>query len=461
MTGVVGVNAVLLAVGFCLLAPALRGLRPLTWMSWVGIASLLGAALVGLGLVFAALVGAPTGPWTFAVVAAVLAGAGLAASGSGARERLTPPPAPARPAARPLEDAITTIAAAALGALALAILVGGFRSSPWLDDAWGIWLPKGIALSYHGLDERLFAANAEYVHFEVLDYPLWWSAVAGLDARVAGLDVRAMNAQLGIFAVAFLAAAARLLWGWVRPWLLGASLLLLAASPEFVRHTQSGMADLPLAVFLSLALLAGVGWLATGGLFYGMLIAVFGATAAAIKTEGLPEVVLLIACLGLFSTRRRSGLWLAGAAAAVSALPWLAWRAVHAVEGRIPLADAFDPAYLGDRTDRLGPGLEGLAAHLFDPREWLLVVPVATALSIAGFARERRAAWLALPAMLAVGFLLLVWAYWADRDAIDYLVATSAYRLVDPLVLTAALAVPLLAERLLAADATRRGGRPR
>jgi hypothetical protein len=442
MSGVLIVNSGLLAVGFCVLAPALGGFRP----TWAGVALLVGAAVVGLGLVFAAVLGASTGPWTFAAVAGLLAVAGLVAAKVVPRERLAPSDPPLRPR-EPLGEAVTAAAAAAVGVLALALLIGSFRSSPWLDDAWGIWLPKGIALSHHGLDERLFVPNDEFVHFEVPDYPLWWSALTGLDVRLAGeVDVRAMNAQLGILAVAFLAGAARLLWGWVRPWVLWASLLLLAASPEFLRHTQSGMADLPLAIFLSLSLLAGVGWIVSGRLFYAALVVVFGAAAAAAKTEGLPELVLLLGVLGLFAPRRRVGLWLSGLAASAAAVPWLAWRAAHDVEGRVAFRDGLDL----DRADRLGPGVEGLLSHLFDPTEWLLIVPVALAIALVGFARERRAAWLALPALLSAGFLFLAWAYWADRDEIDFLVATSAYRVVDPLLLTAALAVPVLAERLLA-----------
>lgn len=438
MSGVVALNVVLLGVGFCALAPALRGLRPIAWITWAGVALLVGAGLAGLGLVFAAILGSSTGPLTFTVVAVLLAGAGLAAA---RRWRFaTPDPPPRR------HGALAVAAAAGVGVLAVALLIGAFRSSPWLDDAWGIWLPKGIALSHLGLDERLFVPNGEFVHFEVPDYPLWWPALTGLDVRLGGdVDVRAMNAQLGILAVAFLGAAARLLWGWVRPWLLWGSLLLLAASPEFLRHTQSGMADLPLAVFLSLSLLAGVGWLATGRLFYAALIVVFGATAVATKAEGLPELVLLLGLLGLHAPSRRWGLWLSGLAAAATALPWLIWQSVHDVERRIALGDGLDT----DRADRLGPAVEGLLSHMFDPTEWLLLVPIALALALLGFMRERRAAWLALVALLGAGFVLLAWAYWAARDEIEFLVATSAYRVVDPLVLTAALAIPLLAERLL------------
>ena len=213
------------------------------------------------------------------------------------------------------------------------------------------------------------------------------------------------------------------------------------------------MADLPLAVFLSLALLSGAGWLATGGRFYLGLVVIFGAAATAIKGEGLAEVVLLLALLGLFAPRRRAGLWLAGAAVTISALPWLLWRLEHAIDARVPLGDALDPSFLADRTSRLSPALGGLVGHLVDPTEWLLLVPLALVLSLTGFARERRACWLAFPAALATVLALLAWGYWADRDDIDFLVATSAYRVVDPLLLTAALAIPLLAERILGGTA--------
>jgi hypothetical protein len=221
------------------------------------------------------------------------------------------------------------------------------------------------------------------------------------------------------------------------------------ASPAFLRHAQSGMADLPLAVFISLSSLAAVGWLATESRFYLALVATCGAAAAAIKTEGLPEIVLVLVLLGLFAPSRRAGLWLAGVVAVASAVPWLAWRTAHDISGRIPLGEGLDPSFLADRVDRLGPGMEGLARGFLDPTEWLLLVPLAVVLALAGFVRERHRAWLGVPAILAAGFAFLAWAYWADRDAIDYLVSTSAYRVVEPFVLTAALAIPLLAERLL------------
>ena len=456
VAGVAGLNLVLLAAGFAVLAAPLAG-RPLReWVTYAGVALLVGAGLVGVALFVGAVLGSTTGPFALAVAAALVGGLGLAArSTRRARTWLAAPRLGARHReTAPWESAVATAACFGVVTVSVFAVVGGFRSSPWLDDAWGIWLPKGLALAERGLDERLFVPNGDYVFFEVPDYPLWWSALTALDVRSAGeLDVRAMNAQLALLTVAFVAAAARLLWGHVRPWLLWSGLLLLVASPELLRHTQSGMADLPLAIFLALFLLAVAGWLATGSGFHLLLAFAFGATALATKTEGLPQLLLLLAVVTGLAIRARprrvAALWGATAAALATFVPWLAWRAANGIDGRVPLSDALDVGYLADRTARIGPAIEALARHLTDPTEWLLVVPLALALSVAAAIRTRNTAWLAPALVVVAGFAFWTWAYWADGDEIRFLLATSSYRVIDAITLTAGLAVPLLAERLL------------
>lgn len=455
VAAVLGINTALLAAGYGVLAPALAGRPRIEWASYAGLALLVGAGLVGVAVFAAAVLGTTTGPVTFGLAAAVVAAIGFAA----ARSRQTrtwlaaPRPRAGHQDVRAREHAIATAARFGVVAVCACAVLGGFRSSPWLDDAWGIWLPKGIALAEHGLDGRLFVPNGRYVSFEVPDYPLWWSALTGLDARLTGdLDVRAMNAQLALLAVGFVAAVARLLWGHVRPWILWTGLLLLVASPEFWRHSQSGMADLPLAIYLSLFLAVGAQWLLSGRPFFLILAGVFAATALAVKTEGLPLLVAFIAVVSVFAIRRQprrlAGLWAATGVGFLAFVPWLAWRATNGIGGRVPLTDALDPAYLGDRTGRIGPAVDALAEHLLDPREWLVVVPLAVALSLAGAVRARDALRLAPFALLASGFCFWVWAYWADRDELSYLLATSSYRVVDVLVLLAAVAVPVQAELL-------------
>jgi hypothetical protein len=456
VAGVAALNLVLLAAGYAVLAASLAGRSVAEWPSYAGVALLVGAGLVGVALFVGAVLGATTGPFALAVAAALVGVLGLAVRSSRrARTWLAAPRLGARPRDTALwETAAATAACFGVATVSVFAVVGGFRSSPWLDDAWGIWLPKGLALAERGLDGRLFVPNGDYVFFEVPDYPLWWSALTALDVRFAsGLDLRAMNAQLALLTVAFVAAAARLLWGHVRPWLLWTGLLLLVASPELLRHTQSGMADLPLAIFLALFLLAAAGWLATGSGFHLLLAFAFGATALATKTEGLPQLLVFLAVLSGLAVRARprrvAVLWGATAAALATFAPWLVWRAANGIEGRVPLSDAFDVGYLADRTARIGPATEALAHHLADPTEWVLVVPLAVVLSVAAAVRTRTTAWLAPALVVVAGFAFWTWAYWADGDEIRFLLATSSYRVIDALTLSAALAVPLLAERLL------------
>jgi len=272
--------------------------------------------------------------------------------------------------------------------------------------------------------------NGEYVTFGVPDYPLWWSVVTSLDVQaVGGLDVRVVCAQLALLTVAFVGAVARLLWDCVRPQVLAGSLLLLALSPELWRHVQGGVADLPLAIYLALAVVAGARWLQTREPFLLPVAGLAFAVALQIKTEALVEVAALVVVGALFARRF---LWLA--LALVAALPWFAWRWLHDVPSRAELDLT--------RVERVPDAARAVAEHLFDPTEWLVLVPLAIVLAV--LARKPKV--LLLPgALLAV---VLV-AYWIDRDEIGYVLATSAYRVIDPVVLSAAVLIPLLAESFL------------
>ena len=412
--GVLAVNAVFVVVGYAFLGRARRRL------SWAGVALLVGAGAVGTVVFFVTMAGLHASLFVAAVISGALVVAGLVGA------RGSEPQAP--PAAR-----VSPVTAAGFGVVAgicLLGLVGGFRSSPWLDDAWGIWLPKGLALWHHGLDQRLFVPNGEFVVFGVPDYPLWWSVVSSLDVQaVGGLDVRVMCAQLALLTIAFVGAVARLLWGYVRPAVLAGSLLLLVLSPELWRHVQGGVADLPLAIYLALGVLAGAVWLKSREAFHLALAGLSLAVALQIKTEALPEVIALVTVGALFARR----LALAGIALAAAA-PWIIWRSVHDVPSRAELDFS--------RTERVPDALRAVAEHLFDPTEWLVVVPLVIALAL--LARRPRA----LLAPTALTLVILV-AYWIDRDEIGYVLATSAYRVIDPVVLSAAVLIPLLAESFL------------
>ena len=416
VAGVLAVNAGFAAVGFALLGRS-------RWdVSWAGVALLVGAGAVGSILFLATILGLRLSWGLVALVALGLGVTGLVATAFFQGQTLEKSVHRVPPAA-----AAAFVVVAAICALGIA---GGFRSSPWLDDVWGIWLPKGLALWAHGLDERLFVPNGEFVSFGVPDYPLWWSVVTSLDVRAVGdVDVRAVCAQLGLLVAAFVGAVARLLWDCVRPTVLAGSLLLLVLSPELWRHVQGGVADLPLAIYVGVAVVAGARWLQTGERVFGVLAGFALAVALQIKTEALPEVAALVFVGALFARR----LALAGLALA-AALPWLLWRWTHDVPSRADLDFS--------RVDRVPDAVCAVAEHVFDPTEWLVVVPLALVLAVA--ARQPKV--LLVPAALAA---VIVTAYWIDRDELGFVLATSAYRVVDPLVLCAAVLIPVLAESFL------------
>jgi hypothetical protein len=238
------------------------------------------------------------------------------------------------------------------------VLVGGFRSSPWLDDTWYFWLPKGRALDTLGLDPRLwrpdpslhmvFGRDYESLYFIRPDNPLWWSVVLNLVLRFVGaIDLRAVNGELAFLLVGFVGATARLLWGRVRPWLLLPALLLLLSAPELLRQTQGGDADVPLAIYLALAVLAGAGWLAERSGFALLLAFVFGATTIQIKSEGLLELVLDLAILSALAWRARRALLPLGGVVALAfatSAPWLVWRSRHDVTNVFSLRNALSPS---------------------------------------------------------------------------------------------------------------------
>jgi hypothetical protein len=452
--GVLVLNALFVATGYCALSASLASLPARAWAGYAGLALVLGAAFAGVGTFLAAIAGADAGAATLGVVLAGAAAAGLAAGRwPRARGALA---VPSPPALEPAEDRARLVALAAgfaVVAICALALVGGFRSSPWLDDVWGIWLPKGVALAELGLDPHLFAPDARYVPFDVLDYPLWWSILLALDMRFVGeIDLRAVDAQLAILLVAFVGAAARLLWGHVRPWVLSVALLFLVASPELLRHAQGGIADLPLALYLMLFVLALAGWVARRNGFWLLVASVCGAAGVAIKSEGLPQLLVVAAFVAIVAAavdaRAIAGIGLAVGVAVLTAVPWLLWRDAHDVPSSVRARDALDPGYLADRAERAGQTASSLVQELLHPH-WLLVVPLVLVLGVAAARRLRRPVALAPATLVAVLYGFWVWAYWAESEEIDYLLATSAYRVVDTPVLIAWLGVPLLAERLL------------
>lgn len=463
--GTAALNIVFVIVGYALLAPALRGSSVPTWLSYAGIALLAGVGVSGVLLCIAAVAGARTGPTAFAAVALVVVAAGLTSAWripAHLRTRLTSvTPEPRAPTSR-RTDAAAVAACTMLVAILGIAFVGAFRSTPWLSDVWTFWLPKGIALDRHGLDTGLWLGKDGVVVFPVPDYPLLWSIVTNLDIRfVRSVDLRAVNVQEAYLLIGFAGSAARLLWGIVRPWVLWGGILLSLALPELLRHAQGGAADVPVAIYVTAALVAATTWLMRRSVLALILTGVFSAAAFSIKSEAYPNVAVWLVLLTVFGwhfARRPIGaVWAAVVLGGATSLPWLGWKYRHDVPNQILLGDLFDIGYLSKHTSTFSEAFHVITGHFTNVREWTLVFPLFVAMGIVGAVLERRPGrrllWLSAPTFVLVAWALLVWIFWADRIG-TFRLANSAYRLLDVFALIAALGTAVWLEFIL------RGRRP-
>jgi hypothetical protein len=453
------VNLVAALVGYALVFPGRRS--ALTTLSYLGLAIVVGTSAIFVALGVLAPFGLRIGLAAFLVVAAALGALGLVLRRR-VRLSLDAPPAPAPRTL--LEDAVVTIGGFGLVALGAIVFVGAFRSVPWLDDTWYFWLPKGRALDLTGLDPSLWRPNPDFtasygdgqetLRFIRPDNPLWFSML--LERVVpsgARFDFRAANVEMAVLLVSFVGATARLLWGRVRPAVLLPALLLVFAAPELLRQAQGGAADVPLAIYLALALLAAAGWLAERRPVALLLLVVFGAAAVSIKTEGLFELPLFLAIMSLFAWRAGRALlplWGACAAAVATLVPWLVWRSVHGVSNVFSIRDALSPGYLSERTDLLRSAADILGHDFTSIRQWSLILPLTIVLGAAAAFRDRRIVWLSPAAGLLAAYALFVWVSWADPEGNFRLIA-SAYRYVTPPLLAAGVFLPILAEKTLGA----------
>lgn len=457
IAGVLLVNVAATAVGYAFLRPGVRSLARLA--SYLGL-----AIVVGTGAIFVALgVLAPFG-LRIGLAAFLVTSIALVVAGTLLRGRFRAEPRSAQPPATLLEDVVVTVSGFALVALGAIVLIGGFRSVPWLDDTWYFWLPKGRALDQTGLDPSLwrpdphftasYGDGQETLRFIRPDNPLWFSMLLERVVPSGGrFDFRAANVEMAVLLISFVGATARLLWGHVRTAILLPALLLVFAAPELLRQTQGGAADVPLAIYLALALLAAVGWLAEQRPIALALLFVFGAAAVSIKTEGLFELPLFLAILSLFAWRAGRALlplWAACAGAVATAVPWLVWRSLHDVSNVFSIRDALSPSYLGDRTDLLHSAADILGHDFTSIRQWSLILPLTIALGAAAALRDRRIVWLAPAVGLLAAYALFVWVSWADPEGNFRLIA-SAYRYVTPPLITAGVFLPILLEKTLGA----------
>lgn len=316
----------------------------------------------------------------------------------------------------------------------------------WAYDAWTFWTPKANALyASNGLDPAWFGAH------DLLnrDYPLLLPALEAATFRFTGYETSLLDLQSWLSLVAFLAAiveVGRRLGS--RSSVLAAVLLSLVFAPSVADQLASAEADIPLAAMFAAAGLAACVWLEEREFGALALAGLLAAGCAATKIEGTVFAIALFAPLVLLGVRRSRADGAAAAAVgtvalAVGIVPWRLWLAVHHVPEQVTFHRLTAPSLLAGHIDRLPRAAAYLAWKLFDPRAWLLLVPLCLTVLVWS-RRERSAVAFLAAAAAALGLAGLLLAYWTTPLPFHYHLATSARRVITgPIFLLAAL-VPLI-----------------
>jgi hypothetical protein len=334
-------------------------------------------------------------------------------------------------------------------------------------DALTRWMFKAKVLWADGTLRGAVSTDADFA-FTHQRYPPLVSHVANLPALVSGsFDDSVASAMFPWFGVALAAVvggavarrSGRLSGSAATAWVASLPLLAYLPSPPPGSGAFSAMADIPLALFATGAVLAAADGLDERRPRAFAEAALLAGFATLTKNEGLPLLLGLMLGVCMFSSRSRLGraLWLGGVAAGLYALLW-----AH-LALRFPALDEHYPGRLNaqalsDGLPRLPVVLGRFGQELFSFPRWNLTWPAALVLLGAGAAvlKQRRGVWLVL-LVVAWQLAAYVGAYvvtgWtspaAERatgggDPVTYLMEVTLGRLVmhvTPLIIAASLMV--------------------
>lgn len=431
LIGLVLANACFLAAGLGVtgLAGWWRGRAVLRSL---GVSYLCGLASFGVVAQLLYVLGASLARWQVIAICAALAVGGLRGVGGEAG----PTPTVRLP---------KVVLAATAGMLAL-LAVDLWFQPLWAYDAWTFWTPKANALyALNGLDASWFGAH------DLLnrDYPLLLPAVEAATFRFTGFETSLLDLQSLLALSAFLAAlvevGGRL---GARRSVLVAVLLSVVFAPSVADQLASAEADIPLAAMFACAGLAACVWLEERRAGALMLAGLLAAGCAATKIEGTVFAIALFAplvVLGARRTRRDGGFAAAVGvgALAVGILPWRIWLSSHHIPEQVTLHRLTSPSLLAGHIDRLPRAAAYMAWRLFDPRAWILLVPLCLVMLLLTRRERSPVAFLAACAA-GLGLAGLLAAYWTTPLPFHYHLATSARRVITgPIFLLAAL-LPLI-----------------
>lgn len=314
----------------------------------------------------------------------------------------------------------------------------------WSYDAWTFWTPKAHALAaLGGLDARWFAQPALLNR----DYPLLLPAVESAGFRFTGYETSLLDLQSWLFVCGLLLAFAELVVPRAPRWAVVIPVLIVVA-PSLADQLASAEADVPLASFFACAAAAAFLWWREAEPGTLLLFGVFSAGVVATKAEGLAFVSALTVVFAAAGLRRsfRAAAEIActgSAAIVVAAVPWRTWVDHHDVPQQASFGRVTDTSLLSGQAARVPLATRYLLERLFDPRAWLVLVPLLLCLTARAWLRGRRDAAVVISTLVGLCLLGLVVAYWTSQFEIHYHLATSARRVITGPLLAWAFLVPL------------------
>jgi len=422
-----------------LVAPPSRPTR----LGGVATAYLVGVAAVGVLSTLVLIVGASLELWQVVVLCGVLAGLGFVRD---QRVRL------ARPTVTPWWAIV--LLAAFLVVLGIDLLFQPL----WAYDAWAQWTPKAKSfVLFDGLDARYFETTAPNS-----DYPVLVPAIEAIDFRfMGGFATQVLHLQFFLLIVAYAGSLFELLLPRARAIFVWALVATVVVAPSLGIQAAYALADVPLAVFFSLAGLFAWIWLEEEDLGALALLAIFSAAAVASKNEGalfVGTLFVVVLVLTVFGRAWRTALLTlaAGAVALVGIVPWRLWARGHHLTNYY----AGSALHL-DRIGRVPTSVVRLLREAFDPTSWLALLPLALVAAVLAwvYGGARRGPLLVV-ATLVLSFVELVIVYWATSLPFDYDLNTTARRVIMSPLLFAAVLSPLLLEQAVTGARRPRASRP-
>jgi hypothetical protein len=432
---VTGIGVVLL-VGS---AATARGLFPV-----LGLAYLAGIAVAGIVGAELALVDVAVGLPGIAALAALSLAAGVTRQ----RRAVTTELAGERPSGFGGGRAVAAACFVQLGLL-LGVASTGFALRPIIDwDAWAVWGLKARALyELGGANNPVFFSPLYIGHN--LDYPLFLPSLEAMGFRAMGsLDESLIHLQLLGIAVGF----ACTLWTLLRPRvpteIAALAVLAVVAAPPVLGLLGTAYADVPLAFFVAVGLVALARWITESDGRLLVWAALFLGAAAMTKNEGGMFAIAAFAAAAVVllprARARLPHLALCAVGAFAPLVPWRVFLHVHQVHNvSFDLTNAANPSYLVAHADRVSPTVQSLVEHIGMTRFGLLVPLVALAL-LAGLLSRQFALTAFISGWLVLAFAAIVTIYWISPHQLNWYLGTSAYRTVVTLVIAAGSLAPLL-----------------